>query len=279
LFVDLRDLTGLFGAKLAATLATVGSGAVGGVFTPTLFLGAALGGVFALALQILGAGEGLPVALFAAVGMGSMLSATTRSPLLAMIMVFEISLDYSLMPPLMLACVVSTLVARRLHPESIYTEPLRAKGLMLTQDPAASEAAMERTVADLMLSPVPPIRENATLKEIADRFLTSTNNFLPVVDASNRLVGLVALQDLKEYLGAGDELRAIIAYDVMRPPPPSVTPNQRLLDVISVVLASEQRNIPDVNTLKENRLIGALARAEVLGEFSEVIAAKTKAEA
>jgi CIC family chloride channel protein len=279
LFVDLRDLTGLFGAKLAATLATVGSGAVGGVFTPTLFLGAALGGVFALALQILGAGEGLPVALFAAVGMGSMLSATTRSPLLAMIMVFEISLDYSLMPPLMLACVVSTLVARRLHPESIYTEPLRAKGLMFTQDPAASEAAMQRTVADLMLSPVPPIRENATLKEIADRFLTSTNNFLPVVDASNRLVGLVALQDLKEYLGAGDELRAIIAYDVMRPPPPSVTPNQRLLDVISVVLASEQRNIPVVNTLKENRLIGALARAEVLGEFSEVIAAKSKAEA
>ena len=109
-------LAGLFLAKLAATLATVGSGAVGGVFTPTLFLGAGLGATFALSLQQLGAGEDLPVAAFAVVGMGSMLSATTRSPLLAMIMVFEISLDYSLMPPLMLACVVSMLVARRLHP-------------------------------------------------------------------------------------------------------------------------------------------------------------------
>jgi len=103
-------LAGLVVAKLVATLATVGSGAVGGVFTPTLFLGAGLGATFALSLQQLGAGEDLPIAAFAVVGMGSMLAATTRSPLLAMIMVFEISLDYSLMPPLMLACVVSILV-------------------------------------------------------------------------------------------------------------------------------------------------------------------------
>jgi H+/Cl- antiporter ClcA/predicted transcriptional regulator len=279
LYSDLWHLVTLFGAKLLATLATVGSGAVGGVFTPTLFLGAALGGVFANALQILGVGEGLPIALFAAVGMGSMLSATTRSPLLAMIMVFEISLDYSLMPPLMLACVVSFLVARRLHPESIYTEPLRSKGVTVQQEPATSDEAPEKTVADFMRSPVPPVRENATLRELADRFLTSTNNFLPVVDGKQRLVGVVALQDLKEYLNAGEEMRGIIAYDVMRPPPPSVTPNQRLLEVLSVVLASEQRNIPVVNTLKENRLIGALARAEVLGVLSEAIASRSKAEA
>ena len=127
-----------------------------------------------------------------------------------------------------------------------------------------------------MRAPVPPLRETSTLGEIANRFLTSANNFLPVVDAKNQLAGIVALQDLKEYLGAGDELRGVIAYDLMRPPPPCVTPNQRLLDVLPVVLASEQRNIPVVNTLKENRLVGAVARAEVLGIFSEVIAASSK---
>src|SRR4029077_20313502 len=112
-----------------------------------------------------GGGEGLPVAPFAVVGMGSMLSATTRSPLLAMIMVFEISLDYSLMPPLMLACVVSVLVARKLHPESIYTEPVRAKGVTVAREPSAAEEAPEKTVADFMRSPGPPVRENATLRE------------------------------------------------------------------------------------------------------------------
>jgi CIC family chloride channel protein len=271
-------LMGLFLAKLIATLATVGSGAVGGVFTPTLFLGAGLGAISGLALRQIHLAEELPIATFAVVGMGSMLSATTRSPLLAMIMVFEISLDYSLMPPLMLACVVSFLIARRLHPESIYTEPLRRKGLSFSDEATTSEAATERTVSDLMRAPVPPVRETATLREIANRFLTSANNFLPVVDAKGRLVGLVALQDLKEYLGSSQEVLGVIAYDVMRPPPSCVTPNQPLLEVLPVVLASEQRNIPVVNTLKENRLVGAIARAEVLGIFSEVIAASRKAE-
>ena len=269
-------LAGLLVAKLIATLATVGSGAVGGVFTPTLFLGAGLGAVFSLALRELHIARELPVAVFAVAGMGSMLSATTRSPLLAIIMIFEISLDYSVLPPLMLACVVSVLVARRLHPESIYTEPLRQKGVSVSQDATASEAATERMVSDLMRAPVAPIRETATLREMADRFLVSANNFVPVVDGKGRLVGLVALQDLKEYLGSEEEVLGVIAYDVMRPPPPCVTPNQRLLDVLPVVLASEQRNIPVVSTLKENRLIGALGRAEVLGILSEVMSANQK---
>src|SRR5207253_5642094 len=148
-FNGLLFLAGLFLAKWIATLATVGSGAVGGVFTPTLFLGAALGAAFGQALQKLGAGEGLPIAPFAVVGMGSMLAATTRSPLLAMIMVFEISLVYSLMPPLMLACVVSVLVSRKLHAESIYTEPLRSKGVTVLDEASTSEAATERTVGEL----------------------------------------------------------------------------------------------------------------------------------
>ena len=272
----LQFLAGLFLAKLLATLATVGSGAVGGVFTPTLFLGAGVGAISALALHGVHIAVGVPVAVFAVVGMGSMLSATTRSPLLAMIMVFEISLDYSLMPPLMIGCVVSFLVSRRLYPESIYTEPLRRKGVTVSPDATASEAATERTVSDVMRLPVPPVRETSTLGEIADRFLTGANNFLPVVDAKTRLVGIVALQDLKEYLGSGDEVLGVIAYDIMRPPPRCVTPNQKLLEVLPVVLASEQRNIPVVNTLTENRLVGALVRGEVLGSFSEVLSAGSR---
>ncbi len=266
-------LLGLLLAKLLATLATVGSGAVGGVFTPTLFLGAALGAWFGTSLHVLNAGKDLPVAAFTIVGMGSMLAATTRSPLLAIIMIFEISLDYSIMLPLMLACVVSILVASRFVAESVYTEPLRRKGLVVMQESTSLGATMERTVGDITRPPVQPVRENATLSEIAERFLTSSNNFLPIVDAKQQLIGLVALQDLKEYLNAGNELSAVIAYDVMRPPATCVTPNQRLLDVLPVVLASEQRNIPVVNSLKENRLIGSITRSEVLNLFSEAIAA------
>jgi CIC family chloride channel protein len=189
-----------------------------------------------------------------------------------MIMVFEISLNYTLMPPLMVACAVATLVARRLDAETIYTEPLRQKGLETERESAQPGAATQQTVGDLMRDPVPPLKQTATFHEIADRFLTSPNNFLPVVDDRRSLVGLVALQDLKEYLNAGQELNGVIAFDVMRPPPPCLTPNQKLLDALPILFASEQRNVPVVNTPKERKLVGAVVRAEALGLLSEAIA-------
>jgi CIC family chloride channel protein len=269
-------LASLFLAKLLATTVSVGSGMVGGVFTPTLFLGASLGAFYGAALHQLHLAPTLPTSAFALVGMASVLAATTRSPLLAMIMVFEISLDYSLMPALMLGCVLSILVAGRLHPESIYTEPLRQRGLELSRESAQPGAATDQTVGDLMQAPVPPVRESTTLREIADRFLVSPNNFLPVVDAEQKLIGVVALHDLKEHLTSANELMPVIAYDVMRPPPKCVTPNQRLLEVLPVVLESELRNIPVVSSFKENRMVGSLVRAEVLATFSEAISAGSK---
>ncbi len=269
-------LTGLFVAKLVATAVTVGAGTVGGVFTPTMFVGASTGALFGVALhQLGGSAGGVPTGAFVLVGMGAVLAATTQSPLLAMILIFELSLDYSLVPPLMLACVVSILVARPLHKESVYTEHLRVKGLALGQETSRTGAVMEQTVGDFMHAPVPPVRENTPLRDIASRFLTNANNFLPVVDAQQRLLGVVALQDLKEFLNAHQDLGAVIAYDVMRPPPQCLTPGQRLLDALPAVLASELRNVPVVNNPGENKLVGAVVRAEMLAIFSEAIAAKS----
>src|SRR5204862_3153373 len=100
------------------------------------------------------------------------------------------SLNYTLMPPLMVACAVSTLVARSLDTETIYTEPLRQKGLQTERESTLPGAASEQTVGDLMRDPVPPLKQTTTFLEIADRFLTSSNNFLPVLDDGNSLVGL-----------------------------------------------------------------------------------------
>jgi CIC family chloride channel protein len=269
-------LAGLLVAKWVATAATVGAGTVGGVFTPTLFIGASAGALFGTALhQLGGSAAGVPAGAFALVGMGAVLAATTRSPLLAMIMIFELSLDYSLVPPLMLACVVSILVARQLHGESVYMEHLRVKGLALGQETSRPGAAMEQTIGDLMRAPVTPVRESTPLREIAGRFLTNSNNFLPVVDAQQRLLGMVALQDLKEFLNSAQDLDAVIAYDVMRPPPKCLTPGERLLEALPTVLESELRNVPVVNNPAENKLVGAVDRAEVLAIFSEAIAAKS----
>jgi CIC family chloride channel protein len=123
---------------------------------------------------------------------------------------------------------------------------------------------------------VPPLRETVSIRDIAQRFLANSNNFLPVVDAQQRLIGMVALQDLKEFLHDNQDLAGVIAQDLMRPPPRCLMPGQRLLDALPLVLESEFRNIPVVNSPGEKRLIGSLSRAQVLAIFSEAIAAKTQ---
>ena len=266
-------LFGLFLAKLIAILAAVGSGAVGGVFTPTLFLGAALGSLFGAVLNQLH-WTTLPNGAFALVGMGSVLAGTIHVPLLAMIMIFEISLNYSIMPPLMLACALSTLVARRLHPDSVYTEPLRRKGITAHPELERIGEATQTFVGELMRDPIPPVRETDNFQQLAARFLTNSNNFLPVVDQNQRFLGLVALHDLKEYLNSGNEMDGVIAFDVMRPPPPCLTPNQKLVDAFPTLLASELRHVPVVNNNIEFRLVGSIRRSEALNVLSEALAAK-----
>jgi len=272
--LTLTALLALFLAKLVATLCSVGSGTVGGVFTPTLFVGAAAGAFAGSCLHQIGFADTIPTAAFTLVGMGAVLAATLHSPLLAMIMAFEISGNYSLVPALMLACAVSSMIARSIHPNSVYTEALSRKGVEDDQENAAPGAASQQKVGDLMVEPVAPVAENATLQQIAKRFLTSTYNFLPVVDKDEKLVGLVALQDLKEHLTAAEGIgyQAVIAMDVMRPRPPCLTPNLRLSDALPTLLESEQRHVPVVSSRRESKLVGAVVKAEVLGILSEAIA-------
>jgi CIC family chloride channel protein len=195
-----------------------------------------------------------------------------------MIIVFEISLEYTLMPPLMVGCAVATLVSRRFDPASVYTEPLRQRGLELRRESARVGSALHQSVGELMRDPVPPLTQTTTFPAIADRFLTSTNNFLPVVDDHHHLVGLAALQDLKEYLGAGPELSGVIAFDVMRAPPPTLTPDQSILDALPVILSSELKNIPVINNRAEGRLVGTVIRAEALDRLSEYLSPGKESE-
>ena len=264
-------LGGLLVAKFLTTVVAVGSGTVGGVFTPTLFLGAGLGAAFGQALGFFEFAEGTPSAAFALVGMGSVLAATTRSPLFAMILIFEISLMYELMPPLMIGCVVATLVSRSLHKASVYTAPLYRRGLMLDQESRQMGSATDQCIGDVMVGPTSPIKETAVLPEISDIFLKSPRNYLPVLTDDKRLVGIIALQDVKAYLTAGEELRAVIALDLMRPVETMLTPNARLMDALPTIMGSEMEMIPVVNSVREMRLVGSVSRSKTLGLLSDAI--------
>jgi chloride channel protein, CIC family len=109
----------VLGAKVLATAATTGSGAVGGVFTPTIFVGALLGVLAGSAAHAAWAGSSLPQ-VYAVIGMGAFLAATTHAPLMSFLVVFEMTLEYELVPALMLACLAAYHVSRAIRPHSIY---------------------------------------------------------------------------------------------------------------------------------------------------------------
>jgi len=95
-----------------------------------------------------------------------------------------------------------------------------------------------------------------------------------VVNDEQRLMGIVALHDMKEHLHTGHEMNGVIAYDIMREAPQVLTPNQKLVDAFPTLLQSELRNVPVVNNRIENRLIGSVLRSEALAVISEALATR-----
>ncbi|MEI9935912.1 MAG: chloride channel protein [Pseudomonadota bacterium] len=132
-------------AKAIATTASVSSGSPGGVFTPSLLLGAALGGIVGHLVSRFGPPSSTgAVAAYALVGMAAMIAATTHAPLMATVLVFELSGDYAIVLPLLTACAISTVLSRRVHRESIYTEELRRRGSQWEVKVVAAESDVDR---------------------------------------------------------------------------------------------------------------------------------------
>jgi CIC family chloride channel protein len=244
--------------KLAATAATVGSGAVGGVFTPTLLTGAMVGCLMGNGLEALWPGRTGGPQAYALVGMGGFLAAVTRAPLMSILMVFEMTLDYDIVLPLMPACVTAYFVARIRRGESIYARILREKAA------AAPLAAEGLYVRDLMKPPPVSVLETASFDEITRIFATQHYNNIHVVAPGNRLSGTISLHDIKSYLQSPELAGLVIATDVMHPNHHAVTPETRLLDALKSFSRYAGERLPVINNPADRVLIGSLSKTDVL---------------
>lgn len=180
--------------KIAATSMTVGSGAVGGVFTPTLLVGAALGG--ALGVEAHRAFPGMigSQAAYAVAGMGALLAATTRAPLMAILMVFEMTQDYAMVLPLMLACITANFVAVPFR-VSMYGEALKRN----KDQPASFSLLGQLLPANLTVD------AKDSLSQVRDKIMMTPYNHLHVLDDEGRWLGVVGRETLE---GAGDGAQA-----------------------------------------------------------------------
>jgi CIC family chloride channel protein len=256
-------LLGIFACKILATGATFGSGAVGGVFTPTLFVGSGLGYLVGCGFHSLWPHSALAPSAFALVGMGAFLAATTHAPLMAMLMVFEITRDYAIILPLMMGCVIAYYLSIGIEPTSIYSEALKRKGARLFD-----EQLSKLRVLDLMKPDPPVVRETAGFNEIAQNFISHRFNYLYVVDADRHFLGVVSLHDIKAYLNEPEMADVIIAEDILREDFPTVTPNVPLTQALEYFAHHDGERLPVLDE-RDHKLLGRISKSDLILAIAE----------
>ncbi|MFC1407531.1 MULTISPECIES: chloride channel protein [Streptacidiphilus] len=188
--------------KIVATSLTIGIGGSGGVFAPSLFMGAMLGSAFGAAAHHLLPGVAGPVGAYGLIGMGAVFAGAARAPITAVIILFELTGEYTIILPLMTAIVLATLVSRALSHETIYTAKLRRRGIDLDA-PNPDSPVIGLTVRDA-LEPIPgTLGTRTTLAQAADDLARSPHGILPVVAADGSYQGTATARGVAEALAEG----------------------------------------------------------------------------
>lgn len=253
-------------AKILATSLTLQWGGSGGVFTPALFVGAALGGGLGrLAAELLPA-WGVNPQTWALVGMGGLVAGAARAPLTAIFMVFELSDDYTLVLPLMLVSVIALAVSRRLTPHGLYDGWLARRGEHLAH--GADRALMERLRAiDAIDRRTLTVPARATLEEIVEAAQHTRQPAIPVLDDDGVLLGVITYDELRQVmLDRGELAPVLIAADLAEPVEVS-TPADSLRVALRRMNARELDLLPVVENEHSQHYLGTISRADLLTAY------------
>lgn len=251
--------------KIVASGLTMGGGGAGGVFTPSLFVGASFGSFFGLTAASLFPELGITPEAYALVGMAAIVSGATFAPLTAIIIIFEMTDDYGLILPLMMVCVISYLVARRIHPESIYSESLRRSGDHIRH--GADRSILERVQVSECYNRDPDVvLVDAPLRELLSQLRESRQSAFPVVDRELRLSGLLSYADVARAMHE-ELIEIVIAADLEDTEVETVTPRESLLEASRRMGVRDLDYIPVVESAESKRLLGLLSRADILEAY------------
>jgi CIC family chloride channel protein len=248
--------------KLIATAATVGSGAVGGIFTPTLFFGAVLGSLFGLGMNALWPhGTSAPFA-YAMVGMGAFLAGATQAPLMAILMIFEMTLSYQVVLPLMVSCVVAYFAARAIGKTSMYEVTLHRN--REEQERMRLRATQMR---ELIRPPQTVVQPDATVQDMTRVFLEYPVKYLYVTDDSGCFLGVVALKDITSDLLDNRDTSGKTAADYLQPHFDVLTPDMPIGVALQHFMAFQGERLPVVESAARPTLAGVVYKTSLLDAY------------
>jgi CIC family chloride channel protein len=261
-------LLGLAVAKLLTTSLTRGGGGAGGMFTPSLLFGALVGGAYGWWVHSLWPHLASPSGAYAAVGMAAIMAGTSHAPISAILIMFEFTGNYDLILPLMVAAILASLVSRKLHPASIYTEALSHKGVELPW--RMEEAVLASLKTEALLEEDPDtLRPEDPYRKVVDKFLSTSRQRLFVVGADGGLRGAISLHDIKHSLDNPDVLTAVVAHDLMLPVDRVIRSDERLHRATEYFAQSDFERLPVVDA--EGKFQGVIGKRDVLAVYAQEV--------
>ncbi len=257
--------------KILATSITLGSGGSGGIFAPSLFMGAMLGAFFGYFVHMLFPEISASPGAYALVAMGGMVAGTTRAPITAIIIVFELTKENAIILPLMVTCTISMILSSKLSRESIYTLKLLKRNIKI-KDRAEVNVLKSLRVKDVYSPEFETIREDTTFNEVVNRLITKKLPYLSVVNMKGEYMGVISINTIKELLFEKDSLNyVVIAGDVVDPAIKTCSFNNNCKEVLLLMQSCDYDGLPVLDPENENRQIGIIWRRDIDAAYQKEV--------
>ncbi len=260
-------------AKIIATSCTLGSGGSGGVFAPSLFVGATIGGTYGLVLDLLGfIPEGGSPASYALVGMAAVVAGATFAPMTAILMLFELTQEPRVLAPIMLAAIIATIFSRKLMPDSIYTAKLRRAGVRIgtSRDMSILRHVPVSSVEYAAL-PSEPVYASDPLSKLITLHAHHNVPDFPVVDADGNYMGMVTGADMRTALIDREAIPLLLVAELMRDDLPKITPDEHLDTVIEKFARTDISSMVLVDGFSGTKPIALITRSKVMARYNAVL--------
>jgi len=256
-------------AKLITTSACVGSGMSGGIFAPSLFLGATLGSIFGSLAAIIWPETPLSPAHYALVGMGAMVAGTTLAPITAILTIFELTYNYEIILPLMTACIPSIIIVRLLHGYSIYETKLLMQGIRIVRGHDANRLR-EIKVKNFISRDFESIRKRTPFHDLVQQVLASSFPHFVVLDEKDRLVGILTLRDIRTELADPDyDGEHVMAEDLMQTRVVTVREDQNLEEAFHLFSRRNFAFLPVMSSDDPTKVVGYLKKDDLITAYDQ----------
>ena len=264
--------------KPLATSLTLGSGSSGGIFGPSLFLGAVLGGAMGIIFKHFFPEISGEPAAYALVGMAAMFSATARAPLTGMLTVFELSNDYLMILPMMVAGITASYLAQWLHPESIFTLKLARRGIRFSEG-RDMDIMQGVNVQEVMRTRLVSINKNQSVSELMALFQETNLVGFPVISEGNKLWGIITLQDVHRAQSEPQfNPRHLKVEDLAVKGPIAVYPDEPIWVAIQKMSPRDLARLPVVTRDGSMRLVGIISRSDILRAYDVGVVRKQRGQ-